>query len=397
MERQTEKEKLLLYGMMVTYGFSVSAVGALLPVFLREFSLSAVLGGAVAGAQGLGGIASALLGGAIADRVRKTRALTIVFGFFSACLAGAALIGSYPALLAVFLAIGFTARLLDTLSNARVADISGADRPRSLALLHAAFGVGALLGPPYYERFSAFLSWRLSHVALGLASACLTGCYCLAADGRSREPAATAKADLRFGSALPLKDGAVRLLLGSMALYSAHQSGMTVWLPAFLISRYGTGAAAAGLALSAYWAAIVAGRLIAARLPGNRIGPLALVRGPSAAGIALAVGLALDTAPAVVASAAVAGFASGSVIPALISAACGAHPHSSGVLSSALFLTSSAVRIFVPSAVGALLTVFGGRAGMAAVAVVLPASAVLSAIAGRMLAGRDKGGSDGIA
>ena len=397
MAKKAGTETLVLNAMMVAYGFSVSAVGSLLPAFLQEFSLSAVLGGAVAGAQGAGGIASALLGGAIADRVHKPRALTIMFGLFSACLAGAALIGSYAALLAVFFSIGFTTRLVDTLANARVSDLSGADRPKGLALLHAAFGIGALLGPPYYQWLSALLSWRLSIVGLGMASACLTGWYFLRADRRAQAPDAPGYSDPHRGYGLPLRDGSVRLLLGAMALYSVHQSGMTVWLPTFLISRYGTGATAAGLALSAYWAAIVVGRLAAARLPRERVGPLVLVRGTAAAGIALGVGLAVDTAPAVIASAVAAGFASGSVIPALISTACGAHPESSGSLSSALFLTSSAVRIVVPSAIGALLTAFGGQVGMAAIAVVLPASALLSGIAGRMLAGGENGGSDGIA
>jgi hypothetical protein len=134
MEKQWGKEKLILDGMMVAYGFSVSAVGALLPVFLREFSLSAVLGGAVAGPRGWEAsrrpswAAPSPTGSGSSAPDYHVRSLL-------GLPRGSRPDRSYSALLAVFFSIGFTTRLVDTLANARVSDISGADRPRRLALL----------------------------------------------------------------------------------------------------------------------------------------------------------------------------------------------------------------------------------------------------------------------
>jgi predicted MFS family arabinose efflux permease len=235
-------------------------------------------------------------------------------------------------------------------------------------------------------------------VCLGVASVCITVWYVLIAG--LTKPAGAEKTETGGTgkrAAAPLKDRAVLMMLGSMAFYSIHQSGITVWLPMFLITFYKAEAAVANFGLSIYWAGIVAGRLIASRLPRDRVGDFILIRGTLVSGIALAAGLALNSVPALFIGVAVAGFASGSVIPVLISTACGAHPESSGSISSALFVTSSGVRIFVPSAIGAVLAAYGGSAGMLAVAAALPLSAVFSRDALRVLSTRRGGGSDGIA
>lgn len=381
-KNETERETLALNIMMAAYGFSVTSVGALLPVFLKEFSISAALGGAVAGAQGLGGIATIFLGGTVADRIDKRLGIAVSFGAYALALLCAAFIGSYPALLALFFSIGFVTRILDALANARVADISGTDRNKRLSLLHASFGIGALIGPLYLQFASAIAGWRLALAALGTASAVLAAITLRMTGRRGRIEAAVVsgrdQGKRAMAAASVAGDRGVWLLLCAMAFYAAHQAGVSVWLPSFLIGRFGLAPAFANGSLSLYWASIVAGRLAVSRLKGDSVPRLVLVRGAAAAGAALAIALALDSVPALFIAIAFTGFASGAVIPSLISLACAAHPEASGAAASALFVTSSAVRIVVPSAIGFLMGALGGRGGFGTTSIVLGLSSVFA-------------------
>ncbi|MFA6504934.1 MAG: MFS transporter [Treponemataceae bacterium] len=376
MSKQTNIEPLALNLMMVVYGFSLTSVGALLPIFLREFSISPALGGAVAGAQGVGGIVTLFFGGWFADKIDKLRASAIMFGAYAFALCCSAFIGAYATLLIVFFCIGLTTRLLDTLVNARTADTAGADRTRRLSLLHAAFGIGALLGPLYFQFVSRMVNWRIALALLGFLAACIAVWFVFAVVRKTpRQTAAPRpKEKISAFSSLgpkPLGDPAVWLLIAAMALYGVHQTGITIWLPTFLISRFALDPAVANASLSLYWTAIVFGRIFASGLRSERAAVIILIQGMSVAGIAIAVGLLLNSVPAMFVAVAIAGFASGAVIPVLISVGCATHPEASGAVSSAFFITGSAVRIVVPSILGILIGVLGGPLGFGTTALVL--------------------------
>jgi len=188
----------------------------------------------------------------------------------SAAMLAFAAAPAWPLLLAGALALGLGGGGIDAGANAYVTLRHGAG---TMNLLHACYGVGATLGPlAVTAALAGGVSWRVPYAGmLGLEMA-LLAVYALTFrlwGGRRRERAAAA-------GAVPGRWLLVAVSLALFFAYTAVEVAAGQWSFTFLTVARDEPVTAAGLAVSAYWGGLTAGR-VAAALLGGRVRPITLL------------------------------------------------------------------------------------------------------------------------
>ena len=180
----------------------------------------------------------------------------------------------------VLFGIGFGA--LDTALNAHASRHFGA---RDINWMHASYGLGATLGPLLVTALlSAGRSWRQTYGVMALVLAVLGGVLALARRGWDVPVSAP---DLRPAPA-PAAPASAFGALTFTAVETGIESGAGIWGYLFLTAGRGLPAAAAGVAVAAYWAMMCAGRVV--------LGPVAERLGPARVLAAAVAGVPLGAA-----------------------------------------------------------------------------------------------------
>jgi MFS family permease len=197
----------------------------------------------------------------------------------------------------VVFGLGFGA--IDAALNAHAARWFGA---RQINWMHASFGLGATLGPLLATvMLGSHLGWRWVYASMALAMAGLTVALTLThrawrqLAGAEPGRAALSPADTESRSRDSPRPARARILggLAFAAIETGIESGAGIWGYVFLTAGRGLSGALAGVAVSAYWAMMFAGRLVLGPVA-ERLGP-SRVLGWAVAGVA--AGAALMTVP----------------------------------------------------------------------------------------------------
>ena len=266
-----------------SFDLPLDALGLLLATFASGYCVSSAVSGRVIGQFGIG------------------RVLAISCACIGAALLGYALSPAWLSMVALGGVAGIGAGTIDASLNTYAAIAYGS---RVLNWLHAAFGMGAAIGPLLMTAIlSSGRPWTLGYLGVGVAMLALASGYWLtrarfATSGNARTPTATpdaltdAVSAARDGSR---PDGADRTSAGastrelfrapaawlSLALFFVYV-GVEVtagqWsFSLFTLSR-GTPPAVAGVLISAYWASLTLGRVLFG-LVVTRVSPDTLLRG----------------------------------------------------------------------------------------------------------------------
>lgn len=196
----------------------------------------------------------------------------------------------------VLFGLGFGA--IDAALNGHAARHFGA---RDINWMHASYGLGATIGPLLVAALlSGGLSWHRAYGLMALVQAALAIVFIVGRRGWRESPRANAS---RAGEDKPRPgDGRARrrppaaVALTSLtfaAVETGIESGAGIWGYVFLTAGRGLPAGTAGVAVSAYWAMMVAGRVVLGPVA-ERLGP---ARVPAAAVTGIPAGAALMTAP----------------------------------------------------------------------------------------------------
>lgn len=349
--------------LMFVYAFSMTMVGPLMPELLGHYRISLGSGGLLVTFLSAGGIAAMLLGGALSDRASKARLIALCFLAYSLVLLLAGRGPRLALLYLLFFALGASTRYMDMLANALVADLHPEGKERALSLLHAIFGVGALVGPLYARLLvDATESWTSAYTLLGAAGLAVLalGFPLLLAGDEPRTPAAAAAG--RLAAILRSRD--VWLLAAMLFLYVAHQSGLTVWLPSYMEREMKASRMLASSGVALLWLGIVTGRLLTSALAGRLGGRAILVWGHAAGGLALTAAVLSRSQAALAVGVVVAGIASGAAYPLCVATGCALHPVETGAVTSLLFISGSLARMVFPWTVGAAAASVGLFPGM---------------------------------
>jgi fucose permease len=227
-----------------SFGLPLDALGLLLAPFATGYFVSSAVSGRVLTRLGIG------------------RALAISCGLTGLSLLGYALSPAWLSMIVLAGVLGVGAGTIDAGVNTYAAVAHGA---RVLNWMHAAFGLGAAIGPLIMTAIiGAGLAWNIGYAAVALAQLGLAAGYWRTRQlyARPRHPAAV-HTDAGHGSARALLRNPVALLsMGLFFVYVGLEAGSGQWsFSLFTLSR-GTPVAIAGVLVSAYWASLTVGRVL---------------------------------------------------------------------------------------------------------------------------------------
>jgi len=262
---------LLWPSMRLSFGMPVGALGILL-VF---------------------GITASVISSAAAGRVRVRTGPLVAAGtmLVAVALAVEAFAPSLwvMAIGTVLFGVGFGT--IDTALNAHAARHFGA---RDINWMHASYGLGATIGPLLVTALlSCGLGWRRIYGLMALVLAALACVFTVRRRGWQESPHVCRAAEDKPGPATARRKPPAAVTLTFTAVETGIESGAGIWGYVFLTAGRGLAPETAGVAVSAYWAMMFAGRVVLGPVA-QRLGP-ARVLAVAVAGIP--AGAALMTAP----------------------------------------------------------------------------------------------------
>lgn len=266
----------ILYGSALLQGITLVSFPAASGILKSGSGLTDAAYGAIFLPQVAFAVLGALAGGVLSDRLGLYVVLAIslaanaVSQFLLASSSLAPTGGLFPLLLlgTGFLGFGFG------LSGAPFNSLPRLLFPRrdetALVALHSAIGLGLALGPLLLQRVAVAGVWSIDPLALGIA-ALLLGFAALGA----MEPAPHRASLSQSRASGPTKRSVLLLLCVIAAMYAFAEGTLSNWIVVFVSRDRGLSAGTASAALSAFWLALVAGRLIVSalltRIPGAAI------------------------------------------------------------------------------------------------------------------------------
>jgi fucose permease len=361
----------------VSLGLPDGLLGVAWPSIRATFDLPLGALGPLLVMQTAGYVASSAASGRILARTGIGALLALSCLATATSLLGYAAAPAWWVMVALAALAGLGAGAIDAGINTFVATRHG---PRTLNWLHACYGLGAAAGPLLVTTLLMMdRPWRSGYAAVGLGQLALAACF--AATLRAWPRAAGAGAPAAAGGrAAPasaretLRLRAAWLGIAAFFVYTGIEAAAGAWLFSLFTEGRGFSPMLAGPWVSAYWGALMAGRL----LFGLAVGAGSLQRPLRLALLALAVAaglVALRLGPGASLFAVVLlGLAAGPVFPSLVSATPMRVGEAHAANAIGFQVAAAALgQSLLPAAVG----LAAGRLGLEVVGPILLAAALL--------------------
>jgi MFS family permease len=324
------------------------------------------------------------------DRLGRRAYLILATCAFGAGIAGLALSGSYPALLATLVVLYSFSGLYDVGINAVAVDLERLSGRRFMTYLHAAFSGGAMAGALGAGALrQAGLDYRLVYLALLLPLAALVLAFAAArfprpeADGEQPPgggPSAAAAPEAKGGAGRweLYRDRSLLLVAAIACLGLLAEGEMEHWSGIYLRDTLGLAAIVGGSGVAVFYGAMALGRLAIGWIVG-RVGNCRTLLGSgllAAGGMLLALA---TTSPALVVGGFVlVGLALAAVAPLAFSVAGDLVPERAGSAVSVVTTFGYGGFLLGPPLVGGLAEVVGLRAALGVIVVAGLAVFILS-------------------
>jgi fucose permease len=336
-------------GTFLLIGALAAAYGPLLGQLTRRFDVGLPTAGVVLSANFAGALLGVAVAMAVIERVSGRLAMAGALGVLALGCAAVAVAPSWPTLLAAVLLVGFGAGTLDFGLNQLLAHSAGGETGTSarLNVVHAQYGVGAVLGPLLVAATGDAALPIVFTVAAGVAVVLALGLRGMS--GRLHAPAGVGGRARTLGLS-PL----VAAFVVAYILYLGVEVGVGGWMPTHL-QRIGYGAGTAATLTAAFWCALAAGRLLVAPLT-RCVAPSVVVL--TAAAAAVPALLLAVIAPAAPVAYVLAGLAIAPVFPTGVAWLAQLDPDNPRS-TSWLLVGSMLGGVLFPPAVGAVIVHFG--------------------------------------
>jgi len=261
----------------VSLGLPDGVLGVAWPSLRRSFDRPLDQLGLILLATMAGYLASSFSAGAVLERLGVGKLLVASGLLVAASAAAWAATPWWAPILAGAFVSGLGAGAIDAGVNAFAA---ARFTPRVITWLHACWGLGAMLGPLVMTAvLAAGSGWRFGYVLLAASLVAMAACF-QATLGLWDLPATEAHPTGR-GIAGSLREALREPRVRGNALlffvYTGAESSAGQWAFTLLTESRGTTVSAAGLAASAYWGSIFAGRLAFGALA-HHVAPSTLLR-----------------------------------------------------------------------------------------------------------------------
>jgi fucose permease len=307
----------------------------------------------------LGIFLSTAVVGPLIDAIGNKLVLAVSSALVAAAMAGFSFAHSFwGAALAAFL-LGCGGGGLNTSTTALVSDVFGDNRGPMLNLLGVFFGVGALCVP----LLAAAIEGRVTIPQLLFSCAALAAVCALVFAAMTFPPAGSPHGFSLREAAKVARYPGVMLLAVLLFCQSGNEASIGGWTSTYAGSAH-LGPRVATLVLAAYWAALMGGRLLAARLLGM-IGKPQMVLGSAIGAVVGAVVLLLaQSLTSFVAGTALIGLSYAGIFPTVLAIAGDSYRKMAGTVFGLLFSIALLGGMSFPWAVGQLSQRMGVRLGM---------------------------------
>ena len=331
-----------------------------------------------------------LVAGPAIDVIGNKWILTASAALVAIGMAGFAFAHSYAGAVIPALLLGGGGGGLNTSTNALISDLYGDQRGPMLNILGTFYGVGALCIP----LFAAVIAGHLSIAPQLLVCAALAAA-CAVLFSALRFPEPNARESFSWSEALKVVRYPGVLVLGFLLFcQSGDEASIGGWTSTY-VGEAGFPARTATFILAGYWASLMVGRLLGARLLKSVSKErLVLVSGAGAL-LGAAVLLANRSAAMLIFGALLIGLSYAGIFPTALAIAGDAYTKLAGTVFGLLFAIALLGGMSFPWLVGQISQNFGVRLGMI---VPLVGAAAICVLAWRVLATRRQlinGGSGG--
>ena len=384
---------------LFVFGAIIALLGTLfgLPEMRARLGIDLAQQGELFSVLFVGLLAATAVSGPVMDRFGHKAVLTGSSVLAAAGLAGFSVSGSFLSAAMSIAVLGFGGAGLNTATNAIVSDLYPHDRGRMLNLLGIFFGAGALFLPLLKATAFGLLSiGGLIGVMVALAAACALA-FAAMPFPPPHEAAGVSFAELVRAAAYP---GVIVFAL-LLLVQSGNEATMSGWITTY-IGFMGWPARTATAVLAGYWAAVVVGRALFARLA-RSVEKKWIVTGCGILGMAgcgllmASQSLGWLTAAVLATSVAFSG-----IFPTALAMVGDRYHRHAGTVFGFVFTIAALGGMIAPSIVGHLSQAYGVRVGMT---VPLVGAALVAAIAAcvrpygaldvdRRVAGRQLPGGD---
>jgi MFS transporter, FHS family, glucose/mannose:H+ symporter len=370
------------YAGMFVFGIVMALLGAVLPELSArlQFSLGSI--GTLFLVMNFAMLLTSLIVGAAMDRFGMKPPLAVAPWLVAGALLIIAAASRYEALLPAVVLLGIGGGALNGATNVLVADLH--DDPRrkasALNLLGVFFGFGALFLPFTFGALLAALgSAVLLYAAAGLCIA--TAAYA----ALLRFPAPKQPQRVPMGEMPRFITMPVVLAIALLLFFeSGNEFMLGGYISMFFTRELGRDVATASWSLAAYWAAIMAARILLSRLLLRVSAHSVIVGGAIAAAIGAVITGTSGHAVTATAGAVLTGAALAGIYPSVLGVAGTRFREHSGTVFGILFTIALAGGMTMPWLAGQLAESAGMRWVFALVTVNFSAIAVLAAIVKRL-------------
>jgi fucose permease len=255
--RATAATLVLASAGFVSLGLPEGLLGVAWPSIRAEFGLSLdSLGMLLATAAGGYAIASTF-SGRVLNRFGIGTVLAVSCGVTGTALVGYAVAPGWPTMVALGAVLGAGGGMIDAALNVYAAINHG---PRVLNWMHAAFGLGAALGPLIMTAVIASgLSWSVGYIGVAIAQLGLALGYWLL---RARFSGTAPTAHPRRASAELLRVPLLWLSVAIFFVYAGIEITAGQWAYSLFTESRGLSTTTAGIWISVYWASLTVGRIL---------------------------------------------------------------------------------------------------------------------------------------
>lgn len=358
--RSTISQYVLTFVMAI----SMTMMGPLIPVYMKQYGITLGEGGLISLFQGLGALAALVAGVFFTDRLDKTVQIKTSAFIYSISVIIIALINSYVLLVGIFFVLGASTRLLNAVLNANVADINAARRGFYASLLQACFGLGAFLGP-MLSIFFINLNMPTNIIFLSLGAACIIAFiqFTIISAKIPREAKIAAKTN-NADIWIFMKDSKMLLLNACMFLYAGISTSLSMWMPSYMQQILNSGVVLSGYPVSGFWIGVISGRIIFSIIQEKMDTRVLLMVCLAFGGAFFAASLFMHHAILIIIASGILGLVSGVLVPLSISIACTLFPKNTGTVTLIMYIWSAIAQLSVTWVLGLLVNPLGFSVSM---------------------------------
>lgn len=250
-----------LLSAFVIFGIGMTIIGATLPKILAEFSWSYTAAGAVIAAGALGYFVSTYLNGILMQHIGPKAVITIGLALQVVALAFFATTPSIALNFFLNLLIGLGQGGTEVTINYTVVRMEQKGQSHLMSLMHAAFSVGAVIGPlaiGFIIRFG--MAWQLVYRGLAAVTLALVVAMLLLPFGRVSHAEVEEDKKSR-ATAPPERQPMFYLAFLVLFLYVGLELGTSNWVSEYFVKFLGSAPSIGAFMVSVFWGGILIGRI----------------------------------------------------------------------------------------------------------------------------------------